>query len=140
VTDRTEIPAGNSPAGLIGDVIAGLSRLVQGEIALAKAEATRSLQDVMQAAVRLVLAAILGMVALNVLAGAAIAALIAAGMTALWASLAVGGLVLLIAGGLAQAAMSRLRAAGRAPRQALKSLRRDVETFKSMVTSHGSTH
>ncbi len=129
----------SSPATLITDVLSGLSRLVQGEIALAKAEATRSLQDVLGAAVRLVIAAVLGMVALNVLAGATIAALVAAGMTPLSASLVVGGGLLLVAGGIAQVARNMLRGANLAGRRSMNNLRRDVDTFKSMVATDGST-
>ena len=77
MTDHTQRPGGESPVDLVGDVIAGFSRLVRGEFALATAEAKRSLTDAKGALVKLVVAAVLGITALNVLAGAAIAALVA---------------------------------------------------------------
>jgi hypothetical protein len=140
VTERPYEPVGDNPAGLITDVLAGLSRLVQGEIALAKAEVARSLQDIVRAMLRLLIAAILGITALNVLAGAAIAALVGAGLSPLWASIAVGGVLLLVAGGLVQAGLSLLKATNLAPQRSMNSLRRDVETLKSMVTPNGPTN
>ncbi len=133
--------AGQSPAGLFGDVVTGITRLVKGEIALARAEAERSLHDALGALAIIVIAAILAITALNVLAGAAIAALIAAGLTPVGASLVVGIALLAIAFGMLQYARHRLTPQNLAPKRSFLNLRRDAKTFKSMVNPDAtSTH
>lgn len=121
-----------NPASLLGDVVAGLGRLVKGEIALAKAEAKRSVQDATSAIVKLVIAAILAITALNVLAGAAVAGVVELGLSPFWASLLVGVVLLLIAGGVLQYALHLLKPSNLAPRRSFDNLRRDAETLKTM--------
>ena len=122
-----------SAANLLGDVASGFGRLIRGELALARAEAKRSLSDATSAVGKLVVAAILGGVALNVLAGAAVVGLVAAGLTPVWASVAVGVGILLVAFVLVQLALSQLKPANLAPNRSMANLRQDAETFKSMV-------
>jgi hypothetical protein len=130
--DHAHVP-GQGPGTLIADVLAGVSRLVQGELALARAEATERLQSAKQAVVQVVVAAVLGITAINLLAAGAVAALVAFGMSTLWASVTVGVVLLLLALGFAQHAARLLRAAGEPPRRAAASLRRDVEILQTMV-------
>jgi hypothetical protein len=123
-----------SASDLVVDLLAGLSRLVKGEIALARAEATRSLHDATGALVAGVVAVVLGITALNVLSGAAVAALVLMGLTPLWAGVAVGVILLVVAVGLVQLARQKMSLSNLAPKRSMTSLRRDAETLKSMVT------
>ena len=58
MTDQPHKEGGETSAGLVGDVLIGFSRLVQGEIALARAEAERGLRDIMKAIAFVAVAAI----------------------------------------------------------------------------------
>lgn len=89
-------------AGLFAEVITGVSRLVRGEIALAKAEMQVTLRQTARAAAQIALAGILALVGLNVLAGAAVAALVAAGLAPVWSALVVGLAFVLLALGYLQ--------------------------------------
>lgn len=131
--------AGSGPGALMADVLAGVSRLVQGELALARAEATERLNALRQSVVQVAIAAVLGLTAINVLAGAAIAGAVAAGLSPIWASLLVGGLLLLLALGFAQQAARLLREAGTLPKRRVQSVKRDVETLKAMVRTDAAT-
>jgi uncharacterized membrane protein YqjE len=124
---------GQGPGAMVADVMASMSRLVQGEVALAKAEAAERLQSAKQAMVQVTVAVVLGITAANVLAAAAVAALVAMGLAAPWATAIVGAVLLILALGFAQHAARLLRDAGAPPRRTAQSLRRDVETLKTMV-------
>jgi uncharacterized membrane protein YgcG len=129
VSSEPEQPA----SGLIGDLLSGLSRLVRGEIDLARAEAKRSLQDATGALVASVVAVILAITALNVLSGAAVAGLVALGLSTFWAGVSVGLVLLVVAVGLLQLARHKISPSNLAPKRTVTNLRRDAETFKSMV-------
>lgn len=135
-------PADGPPqaADLVADLLSGLSRLVRGEIALARAEVARGLRAAVGALVAIGVAAILGLTALNVLAGAAVAALVAAGLSAVWAGVLVGFGLLVVAMVLLGQARGRLRPANLAPRRSMINLRRDGETLKSMVAQHAAAN
>jgi hypothetical protein len=130
----TGTPSGQGPGAMMADVLAGVSRLVQGELALARAEASERLQSAKQAVVQVAVAGVLGIVAVNVLAAGAVAFAVAAGLSAVWASVLVGGCLLLLALGIAQDASRRLHEAGTLPKRSAASVRRDVETLQTMVT------
>ncbi len=126
---------GQSPGAMMADVLAGVTRLVQGELALARAEAAERLNAVRQSVIQVVIAVVLGITAINVLAGAAVAAAVALGLTPIWAAVAVGGVLLLLALGFAQHAAGLLRAAAALPKRSAASVKRDVETLQTMVRS-----
>ncbi len=124
-----------SAPDLVSTLLSGLSRLVRGEVALAQAEAKRSLQGMMGALIAVVVAVILGITALNVLAAAAVAGLVVLGMSTLWASVAVGVALLIVAGVLVIYARRKLTPSNLAPTRSIKNLQRDAQTLKSMVKS-----
>ena len=140
MSDPSHRTTGESPAGLVGDVVAGFARLVRGEFALATAEAKRSISDATSALLKLVIAAILAITGLNVLAGAAVAGLVAIGLSPFWASLAVGVGALAVAYILVQIAMSQLKPSNLAPKRVMANLRQDAETLKSMVVSDATSN
>ena len=111
------------------------TRLMQDEIALAKAELSRSAA---RAGVGLALiagSAILALVALNVLAGALVAFVASAGLTAGMAALIVGGGLLLLAIMLVVMGKSRLSADALTPDRTARNIKRDIDTLKE--ASHG---
>jgi CBS domain containing-hemolysin-like protein len=139
IDPETGRPAGNGPGAMMADVLAGITRLVQGELALARAEAAERLNSVRQSAVQAVIAAVLGITAINVLAGAAVGAAVAVGLSPIWAAVVVGGFLLLLAFAFAQYAAHLLRDAGAAPKRSAASVKRDVETFQAMVRRDATT-
>jgi hypothetical protein len=118
---------------MLADVLAKVTRLVQGELALARAEAAERLEALRRALVQLVVAAVLGITAINLLAAAAVAAVARLGLGPSWASVVVGGIVLLLALGVARQASRLLREAGKAPGRSAASIKRDFETLQTMV-------
>jgi cytochrome c biogenesis protein CcdA len=121
--------------GLFADVLTGVSRLVQGELELARAEAAERLNRLRRSAVQCAVALVLGITSVNVLAGAAVAAIVALGLSPIWASVTVGGVLLLVALGFAQHAAQLMRDAGTLPRRSGASLKRDVEILTSGARS-----
>ncbi len=120
-------------ADVLADVLAGVTRLVQGELALARAEAAERLETARRALVQVVVAVVLGITAINLLAAAAVAAVARSGLGPAWASVVVGGIVLLLALGFAGQASRLLRDAARSPRRSATSIRRDVATLQTLV-------
>jgi hypothetical protein len=113
----------------LNDVLASLSRLIRGELALARTEAEQAARKAGQGVLHLLFAVVVGLVALNVLAGAAVAGVAALGVGPHWAALIVGMVLALLALGYAQYGLSMLKI--RSPfRRAGRGLRRDVETLK----------
>lgn len=122
-------------AGLLSQVVSGVGRLVQGELRLARAEAADSLRSVTSGLAKLAGAAVVALVGLNVLAGAAVGALAQAGLGPVWAALAVGGLMMLAALGLAAAGRSGLRLRGRKPGRVLRGLGRDAAAVRAGLST-----
>ncbi len=136
---RHETPEGDSVTSLLGDVVFGITQLVKGEFALVQAEAQRSMHDAIRAILKLAVAAVLGIVALNLLAAAAVAALATTGLSPMWASIAIGVVLLLVAFAIARLALPLLSPSNLAPRRSFASLRQDAEILKSMVTPHATS-
>ena len=107
---------------------------------MATAEAKRSLTDAKGALIKLVVAAVLGITALNVLAGAAIAALVALGLAPIWATLVVGIALLVVVYALVQSGLSQIKPSNLAPKRIMANLRQDAETLKSMVISDATSN
>lgn len=140
MTDQPHRTASESPGGLLGDVVSGFARLIRGELALARAEAKRSLNDATAGLGKLVIAAILGITALNVLAGAAVAVLVAIGLAPVWASVLVGVALLLLAYAIIQIGLAQLKPSNLAPKRVMANLRHDAETLKSMVIADATSN
>lgn len=122
---------------LLSDVATGFGRLVQGELRLARAEATEGLRTAGSGLAKIGIAAVVGLVGLNVLAGAAVAALAAAGLGPVWSAVLVGLVLCLAALGLALAGRAALRLRGIWPGRALRGLRRDAEAVQRGLTETG---
>lgn len=122
---------------LLSDVAAGVGRLVQGELRLARAEVSEGLKTAGSGLVKIGIAAVVGLVGLNVLAGAAVAALAVAGLGPVWAAFVVGLALCLVALGLALAGRAALRLRGVWPDRAVRNLRRDAEAVQQGLTETG---
>jgi len=125
---------------LLSDVAAGVGRLVQGELRLARVEAAEGLKTAGAGLVKIGVAAIVGLVGLNVLAGAAVAALAATGLGPAWSALPVGVVLCLVALGLALAGRAALRLRGIWPDRALRGLRRDAAAVQQGLKGTEARH
>jgi Putative Actinobacterial Holin-X, holin superfamily III len=139
VTSHDEQPDADSTTALLGDVVFGITQLVKGELALVRAEVKGSVQDATSAIVKLAIAAVLGIVALNVLAAAAVSGLMVAGLTPMWACLGVGIVLLVGALVIVRFALPLLSPANLAPKRSFASMHKDAEILKSMVTPHAAS-
>ncbi len=120
-------------AALMAEVFSGATRLLRGEIALARAEAVQKMHSAAFAVVQFVIAVILGITAMNVLAGAGVAALVALGLSTAVAALLIGGAMLLAAYGFVRWGLYLLSPAHMTPTASLTNLGRDAAVLKSMV-------
>jgi len=126
------------PTGtLLTDAINQLTRLVRGEVALAKAEVAQNIKNAGLGIALLVGAVVLVFVALNVLVLALVAALSSI-MPAGWASLLVGVVLLAIAGLLAMRGLNALKPENIAPSRTLANVQADAQTIKENV--HNGDH
>jgi hypothetical protein len=125
---------------LLSDVATGVGRLVQGELRLARAEATEALKAAGSGLVKIAIAAVVALVGLNVLAGAAVAALATTGLGPVWSAVVVGLALCLLALGLALAGRAALRLRGIWPERVLRGLRRDVEAVQHGLAETGERH
>jgi hypothetical protein len=133
-------PRDTDPASLMADVIAGLARLVKGEVALARAEAKEGLRTAGAGFVKIALAGVFGIVGLNVLAGAAVAGLVEAGLGAGPAGLIVGLGLLGGALAFALAARSALKMTRLIPDRALRGLQQDAEAVRAGLSNKDVQH
>lgn len=131
----TDDHSGQKPtASLLAEAFAALTRLLRGELALARAEVAENLRAVLRGLAYLVIAALLGLVGLNFTATALAAGLVALGLTPLWATVAVAAGFLLFAGGFAQFGLYLMKRAQHGAPRTAQNLRRDVEILKNVVT------
>ena len=124
------------PTGsLLSDALAQVTRLVRGEVALAKAEVAQNLRSAVMGIVLLVGAVILAFVALNVLAGALVAAVSRIGdMGPGWAALIVGVVIAAVAALLAMRGVAALKPENLAPTRSLRNVQADAQTIKETVS------
>lgn len=123
------------PTGsLLSDAINQLTRLVRGEVALAKAEVAQNLRNAAMGVGLLVGAVILVLVALNVLAVALVGALAATGLGPGWSALIVGVVILVVAALLALRGVNALKPENLAPTRTVRNVQADAQTIKETVT------
>jgi hypothetical protein len=118
-------------ASLLSDVVAGLGRLVKGELALARAEATENVKAAGAGITKIAVGLVVALVGLNLLAGAAVVGLATTGIGLAWAALIVGAVLCAVALVLVSAGKSALRLHGLWPDRTLRGLRRDAEAVQA---------
>ena len=123
------------PTGsLLSDAINQLTRLVRGEVALAKAEVAQNIRNAGLGVGLLVGAVVLVFVALNVLVFALVAALgelIGPG----WSALVVGVVILVVAAILAMRGLNALKPENLAPSRTVRNVQADAQTIKENVSN-----
>lgn len=128
-TDIREAPS------LLVSIFRQFTRLMQDELALARAEVSRNISRAGIGIALLALAAILALTALHVLAAALVAYLAETTLAPGTAALVVGGGILVVAVIIALVGRSRLTAAALRPTHTERSVKRDIEAMKE--ASHG---
>lgn len=124
-----------SMGAILAEVLTGATRLVRGEIALARAEVSQKLRSAASALVQFGIAVVLGITAVNLLAGAGVAALVAMGWSTIAASLVMGLGLLILCYTFVRLALYRLSAAHLKQSRSLSNFGRDAAALKSMVKS-----
>ncbi|MCT7374095.1 phage holin family protein [Chelativorans salis] len=125
-----------STRAIVADVLTHLSNLIRGEIELARAEVTESIEKAIAAIGLIIGGVVIALTALNVLAAALVVALAEAGIPGGWAALIVGVALTVIALGLCYKGMNDLRPASFAPRRTARSLRRDAAIARESRHEH----
>ena len=126
-------------SSLLSDAINQLTRLVRGEVALAKAEVAQNLRAAALGVGLLAAAAILALVALGVLAAALVVALghlVGPG----WAGLIVGVVILVVAAILAMRGLASLKPENLAPTRTVRNVQADAQTIKETVSNDNHQH
>jgi hypothetical protein len=131
---RTDRPEQKPVGSLLSDVVNQLTRLVRGEIALAKAEVAQNLRNAGIGIGLLVGALVLALVALHVLAAALVAAIAALGLGPGWAALIVGVVLLVVALVLALRGASALKPENLAPSRTVRNVQADAQTIKETIS------
>ena len=124
---------------LVTDAFAQATQLLQGEVALARAEIADNIRKAVAGVICLAGAAVLLGIALNLLVGALVAVLIANGVSPAASALAVGAVILVIALGLVQFGLSALKGTSLSPSRTMRRVKRDAETLMETMkndTSH----
>ena len=128
------------PTGsLLSDAVNQLTRLVRGEVALAKAEVAQNIRSAGLGIGLLVGAVVLIFVALNVLVFALVAALgelIGPG----WSALVVGVVILVVAAILAMRGLNALKPENLAPSRTVRNVQADAQTIKENVSNGNHKH
>lgn len=125
---------------LLSDAVNQLTRLVRGEVALAKAEVGQNLRAAALGIALLVGAVILSLVALHVLAAALVAALAETGLGAGWSALIVGVVILVVAVILALRGLNALKPENLAPNRTVRNVQADAQTIKETVSHDHQQH
>lgn len=125
---------------LLSDALSQVTRLVRGEVALAKAEVAQNIRNAGLGVGLLVGAAILLLVALNVLAAAAAAALASTGIGPGWATLIVAVVILAVAAVLALRGLAALKPENLAPSRTIRNVQADAQTIKETVSHDQHQH
>ncbi|MHA3980198.1 phage holin family protein [Halovulum sp. GXIMD14794] len=125
-----------STAGLLSDLLGHVHGMVRNEVNLARAEISESVNRATGSAVMLIVAAVIGLTALDVLAGAAVAGLAeATELGAGWSALIVGGVLALVALILVLRGRSNLKFSNLAPKRTVRNVRRDANTVKEIYNA-----
>ena len=127
-------PETRATGSLVSDALAHMSRLIRGEVALARAEVEENIRAAGTGLGMVVAGLVIALTALNVLAAALVAALAETGLEEGWAALIVGVLLAIVAAILASTGAKRLKPGALAPNRTAENLRRDAETLKESTT------
>ena len=122
-----------SIAGLLGDALAELSKLLQAEFAIARFEMADKIAGLVGAAKLIGIGAAIALPALVLILMAIAAALMHAGLPDWAAYLCTGGGAAIIASAFLLVGLSRFSSRSLAPESTLEELRKDRQTVKAMT-------
>ena len=122
--------------GLINEALGHVTALFRGELDLVRTEMQENLNKAMVAIGMIAGGLVLFLVALNVLAAALVTGLAELGIEAGWASLIVGGVLVILGIIMAVTGKNKLKLASLAPTRTAKNVQRDAHTVKGAAT-HG---
>ena len=120
----------NETPSLLVDTLRQFTSLVQGELKLARAEMSRIITRAGVGLIFIAAALLTALVALNVLASAAVAYIAASGLSIGLSALIVGGVLIVLASGLALAGKTRLSAQALSPDRTAESVRDDITAMR----------
>lgn len=118
---------------LVGDLYESVSRLVRGEVSLARAEIEAQLRRVIFGVVFLLLGALLCVVALGILGDLSISYLVSRGLSIFSAGMIVVLVILLFAAVLAFIGAGYLRAGAKIPGRTAENIKADTLTVKEAM-------
>jgi putative superfamily III holin-X len=124
-----------SIAGIIGQLIDQITTLIRSEGALARAEMSEKVSSIAGNVSTLLAGVLLLLPGLIILLQAIVAALVRGGMAEIWASLLVGGGVLIIGFICISIGTNRLKSLSPVPKETIKQIQRDVATIQEMGRS-----
>lgn len=130
-------PADASATDIVAEIMASVSGLLRGEIALARAEIGESLRATRSAVVQLVIAAVLMLSGVFSLGQAAALWIVSMGLSPALAQLIVGGSLIVVASAFGQSGQTYLRDAMLASRRSSANLKRDIEALQTIGGSDG---
>ena len=128
-------PQPTATGTLVTDALAQLSRLLRGEVALARAEIADNIRAAGAGIVMILAAVVLALTALDLLGAALVAALAEVGVSPGWAASGIGAVFGLVALLLALKGAQALKPSNLAPSRTAKNMRRDAETMKEIVSN-----
>jgi hypothetical protein len=120
-------------AELFTDLIGQVTTLLRKESQLARAEVSEKIGQAAGGLVLVMIGGVMLVPALMILLGAAVTALVDAGVEPLWATLIVGGVVLLLGLILILVGTSRLKARRLVPGKTIEQLQRDASVVRQQV-------
>lgn len=120
-------------AEMMSDIMGHVSNLLRSEADLARAEISESLTKLKASLAAMAVSLVLVIVGLHVLAAALVAFVIEAGMEPHWASLIVGGALLVMAAGIFFSAKSALQNVGFMPTRSAQNVKRDAAAIKDSL-------
>lgn len=131
-------PASKSMGSLLGDTVHYLTRLVKGEVALAKAEVQENIRSALTGSILLIASVVIALSALNVLSAALVTGLVTLGLTPTWAALAVAALLCVIALIFGWLGLNALKPKNLLPTQTAENVRQDVTVIKETLDHDSS--
>jgi hypothetical protein len=121
---------------IISQLIDQVSSLIRSESTLARTEISEKVSDILGNISMLVIGVALLLPGVVILLQAAAAALVRGGIAEPWASLIVGGVVLIIGFACISAGINRLKSVSLVPKQTIKQIQLDVAAIQEVGKAH----
>ncbi|MCV2868861.1 phage holin family protein [Defluviimonas sp. WL0002] len=127
-----------STGDVLKDLLQQITRILRGEVALARAEVGQSVREAGRGIALVVAAVVIALSALNVLSAALVTALVELGLTPMWAAAAVAALLCAVALIFAVLGIRKLQPSHLAPDKTVENVRRDADRIKEIFDNGSS--